>query len=80
MENKQNQKHKVTNINEAVSILRQAAELGRQRGIFEWGDLDLIKQSMDLLDEAAENAQKNQSTPKVDNETNEVVLEPTKQQ
>jgi hypothetical protein len=43
---------KVTNFNQAVSVLIQAAHLGRKAGIYEFEDLDLIGQSVMLLEGA----------------------------
>ena len=39
----------VQTIAQAIHVLVQAADIGRKAGIFDWQDLSLIKQSMDLL-------------------------------
>tara|TARA_Y100001937_G_C7116900_1_gene330594 strand:- start:656 stop:889 length:234 start_codon:yes stop_codon:yes gene_type:complete len=71
------QEARVENLNQAISVLMQAAEQGRRAGIFEWEDLDYISQSLKLLNAyAAEQEQAANETPA--KESNDVVLEPTK--
>lgn len=85
---------KVVNFNQAVSVLMQAADHGRKAGIFEFDDLELISQSIKLinaiseeqkrLDEEAKAKAEESSEELVDApeapaaETKEVVLEPSK--
>jgi len=67
----------VSNLNQAISVLMQAAEQGRRAGIFEWEDLDYISQSLKLLNAyAAEQEQAANEEPA--KESNDVILEPTK--
>ena len=67
----------VSNLNEAISVLMQAAEQGRRAGIFEWEDLDYISQSLKLLNAyAAEQTREQPTEPAT--ESNDVILEPTK--
>ena len=75
---------RVTNLNQAISVLVQAAEHGRKAGIFEWEDLDLISQSLKLINHINAEQQKAQAEADAqaessDEETKEVVLEPTKE-
>ena len=43
------QETSVSNLNQAISVLMQAAEQGRRAGIYEWEDLDYISQSLKCL-------------------------------
>lgn len=71
------QEAQVSNLNQAISVLMQAAEQGRRAGIFEWEDLDYISQSLKLLNAyAAEQEQAAKEEPA--QESNDVILEPTK--
>ena len=67
----------VSNLNQAISVLMQAAEQGRRAGIYEWEDLDYISQSLKLLNAyAKEQGEPAPSEPTT--EPTEVILEPTK--
>jgi|TARA_R110000772_G_scaffold57747_8_gene130714 hypothetical protein len=66
----------VSNLNQAISVLMQAAEQGRRAGIFEWEDLDYISQSLKLLNAYAKEQEQAPSEPTT--EPTEVILEPTK--
>ena len=66
----------VSNLNQAISVLMQAAEQGRRAGIFEWEDLDYISQSLKLLNAYAKEQEGASSEPTT--ESKEVILEPTK--
>lgn len=70
------QETSVSNLNQAISVLMQAAEQGRRAGIYEWEDLDYISQSLKLLNAYA----KEQGEPATEpaTESNDVILEPTK--
>ena len=62
----------VSNLNQAISVLMQAAEQGRRAGIFEWEDLDYISQSLKLLNAyAAEQEQAANEEPA--KESNDVI-------
>ena len=69
------QEAQVTNLNQAISVLMQAAEQGRRAGIFEWEDLDYISQSIKLLNSYAQEQTANEEPA---TESNDVILEPTK--
>lgn len=69
------QEAQVTNLNQAISVLMQAAEQGRRAGIFEWEDLDYISQSLKLLNAYAAEQVANEEPAQ---ESNDVILEPTK--
>lgn len=71
------QEAQVSNLNQAISVLMQAAEQGRRAGIFEWEDLDYISQSLKLLNAYAAEQKGEQSTEPA-TESNDVILEPTK--
>ena len=71
------QEAQVSNLNQAISVLMQAAEQGRRAGIFEWEDLDYISQSLKLLNAYAKEQEGEQSTEPA-TESNDVILEPTK--
>lgn len=71
------QEAQVTNLNQAISVLMQAAEQGRRAGIFEWEDLDYISQSIKLLNSYAQE-QEQAANEEPAKESNDVILEPTK--
>lgn len=71
------QEAQVSNLNQAISVLMQAAEQGRRAGIFEWEDLDYISQSLKLLNAYAAE-QKGEQPTEPATESNDVILEPTK--
>jgi hypothetical protein len=71
------QEAQVSNLNQAISVLMQAAEQGRRAGIYEWEDLDYISQSLKLLNSYAAEQKGEQSTEPA-TESNDVILEPTK--
>jgi len=73
----------VTNFHQAISVLLQAAEIGRKAAIYDWEDSILIGQAVILLTDAQQQAQEQavaqqqkQETPVP--ETKEVNLEPIK--
>jgi len=66
----------VSNLNQAISVLMQAAEQGRRAGIYEWEDLDYISQSLKLLNTYA--AEQGEQSTEPAKESNDVILEPTK--
>jgi hypothetical protein len=71
------QETQVSNLNQAISVLMQAAEQGRRAGIYEWEDLDYISQSLKLLNSYAAEQKEEESTEPA-KESNDVILEPTK--
>ena len=73
--------NQVQNLGQAILVLKQAAEIGRKAGIYEWNDLDLISQSIKLINslEQDQNAETPDETDSPESETKEVVLEPTKE-
>lgn len=71
------QEAQVSNLNQAISVLMQAAEQGRRAGIYEWEDLDYISQSLKLLNTYAAE-QKGEESTEPAKESNDVILEPTK--
>ena len=40
---------KIQNVNDALSVLIQAVELGRKSGIYNWDDLELISDTLKFL-------------------------------
>jgi len=68
----------VSNLNQAISVLMQAAEQGRRAGIFEWEDLDYISQSLKLLNAYAKEQEGPTQGSEPATESNDVILEPTK--
>jgi len=66
----------VVNFNQAISVLLQAADMGRAKGIFEWDDLALVGQAIKFINniQAQAKADVKQSDAK-DNTTNENVVE-----
>lgn len=48
--NEQPQKEqKVINISQAISVLLQAIDIGKTKGIYSWEDLELISQARNIL-------------------------------
>ena len=63
---------KVVNLGQAVSVLKQAAEMGREKGIYEFDDLDLIIQAIKFVNWLEAESKKAEEQA---NESNEGELE-----
>ena len=79
------QTNEVTNLNQAIGVLMQAAEKGRSAGIFQWEELEILSNTLKFLNAASAEQEKlataaatsvDQDMPQ--QETKEVILEPTK--
>lgn len=50
----QSAKQQVETVGQAIHVLVQAADLGRKAGVYNWDDLILISQAIDLLKKPVE--------------------------
>ena len=70
---------KVERLDQAIDVLIQAVNHGREKGVYGWKDLSLIGQSLELLETLSKQAaeQQEQAAPEIvdEKETSDVILD-----
>ena len=60
----------VESLGQAISVLIQGVDLGREKGIYDWNDLETISKAMQFIKSMNDEMSSNQETPII-NETPE---------